>query len=258
MSRRALVVGNWKMHKTPAGSARYLRELLPELEAAAAGCDVAVAPGFLALSQAREILADSAVHLAAQNAHWEDEGPFTGEVSAKSLSETGCRYVIVGHSERREKFGETDRCVNRKARAVLFWKMTPIVCVGEKREEREAGRTLEIVAGQVRRALANLRPGSGRSLVVAYEPVWAIGADLNATPSQAAEVHERIRAELVDTFGGGAGRDVRVIYGGSVTPDNAAGLLGDPGIDGVLVGGASLDGPPFLAICRAAVTHMFT
>ena len=157
MTRRPLIVGNWKMHKTPSESAGFLRGLVQDLGSGAWGCDIAVAPGFLALRQAQEILDGSPAALAAQDVHWEEEGPFTGEVSPKALKETGCAYVIVGHSERREHFGETDRRVNRKARAVLFWKMTPIICVGERLDERDSGRAFEVVDAQLKRALANVR-----------------------------------------------------------------------------------------------------
>ncbi len=254
MGRRLLVVGNWKMHKTPAESADYLRSMLPGLSEAARGCDVAIAPSFLVLGQASGILEGSGIALAAQDTHWEEEGPFTGEVSPKMLKETGCRYVIVGHSERREHFGETDRRVNRKARAVLFWGMTPIICVGEKVDERASGRASGVVEAQLKRALANLRVPAGRELVIAYEPVWAIGTGRNATPAEASEMHHLIREEIAGTFGPAEAAGMRVLYGGSVSPSNAPEILGAPGIDGALVGGASLDGPSFAGICRAAAS----
>jgi triosephosphate isomerase len=231
MSPRPFIVGNWKMHRTPAEAAGYLRKIVPGLTALAGGRDIAVAPPFLAFHSAREILNGSGVALAAQDAHWEEEGPFTGEISAKMLKETGCRFVIVGHSERRESFGDTDRRVNRKARAVIFWGMTPIICVGEKADERE------------------------QTLVMAYEPIWAIGTGRNATPGEAAEMHRRIRAELALTFGQDRASGMRILYGGSVTPSNARTLLATEGIDGALVGGASLDGESFNEICRATAAR---
>ena len=252
MGNRTFIVGNWKMHKGPSEAGDYLRSILPDLTAAARVCDVAVAPTFLFLREAGRILDGSPVGLAAQDGHWEEEGPFTGEVAAKMLREAGCSHVIVGHSERREHFGDTDRRVNRKARAVLFWGMTPIICVGEKADERAAGRAGEVVDAQLRRALANIRLGEEQRLVVAYEPVWAIGTGRNATVAEAVEMHGRIRAELAQAFGEERAESLRILYGGSVTPANAGDLLSARGIDGALVGGASLDGASFLAICRAA------
>lgn len=251
MTRR-LVVGNWKMHKTPAESAECLRSMITALADLTGRCDVAIAPTFLALGAAAPLLEGSGLALAAQNTHWEEEGPFTGEVSPKALKETGCRYVIIGHSERREHFGETDRRVNRKARSVLFWGMSPIVCVGEKLDERSSGRAASVVQAQLKLALANLRVPESRELVVAYEPVWAIGTGRNATAAEASEMHALIRDELSSAFGPGPAAGMRVLYGGSVSPANAGELLSAPGIDGALVGGASLETGSFRAICEAA------
>lgn len=251
MPPRSLIVGNWKMHKTPGESASFLEELLASLGKAKAGREVAVAPGFLALREAAGILEGSPVALAAQNAHWEDEGPFTGEVSARFLADIGCRYVILGHSERRQHFGETDRQVNRKARAVLHHGMIPIVCVGEKAEEREEGRAFQVVQRQLRHGLADLGLGDDRPLVVAYEPVWAIGTGKNATPEEAGEMHRSIREVLEELLGGDLSRRVGILYGGSVSPANAGSLLSVDDIDGALVGGASLETASFLAICQA-------
>ena len=252
MKPRPLVVGNWKMHRTPSETASYLHELLPGLAEHAGACDIAVAPPFTSLHAAAGSLAGSPVTLAAQNAHWEEEGPYTGEVSARMLMEIGCRYVIVGHSERREHFAETDRRVNQKVRAVLFWKMVPIVCVGEKSDERAAGRHLEVVDAQVKRALANIKLLEGQTIAMAYEPVWAIGTGRNATAPEASEVHRLIRSELEMQYGAERGGQIRILYGGSVSKATAPDLLGAPGIDGALVGGASLDAESFAAICAAA------
>ena len=252
MGARRLVVGNWKLHKTPVESASFLRNLISGIAGEEPGCDLAVAPGFLSLRQAHGILEGSPVALAAQNCHWEDEGPFTGEVSARALRETGCRFVIVGHSERREQFGETDRHVNRKASAVLRAGMTPIVCVGEQAADRDAGRAFEVVERQLSLALANLRLEEGGTLAVAYEPIWAIGTGRNATPTQAAEIHSAIRTGLMGVFGQERAAGIKVLYGGSVSPSNAGDLMAREEIDGALVGGASLDTDSFLAICRAA------
>jgi triosephosphate isomerase len=249
---RALIVGNWKMHKGPAESVAFIRTLLEGVGPDDPACDMAVAPGFLALREAGALLKGSRVALAAQDTHWEEEGPFTGEVPAGGLREAGCRYVIVGHSERRHHFGESDRAVNRKVRAVLQAGMTPVVCVGEQASERDEGRAHEVVESQVRLALANIRMDEGAGLAVAYEPVWAIGTGRNATPGEAAAMHARIRAILDESFGSARAAGMRVIYGGSVSPSNAGELLGSPAIDGALVGGASLQKEAFLAICRGA------
>jgi triosephosphate isomerase (TIM) len=249
---RRLVVGNWKMHRTPSETAPFLAKLEPRLAALTKSCDIAVALPFTSLHAAAGVLNGSRIALGAQNVHWEEEGPFTGEVSPKMLQEIGCRYVIVGHSERREHFGETDRRVNRKARAVLFWKMTPIVCVGEKADERAAGRAFDVVDAQVKRALANIKLHEDQTLVMAYEPVWAIGTGHNATPEQASEIHRLIRTELEKLYGAERGAALRVIYGGSVTASNAASLFSAPRIDGALVGGASLDVDSYSSICAAA------
>jgi triosephosphate isomerase len=252
--RTPLVVGNWKMHRTPLESVDYLTDLIPLLAGPARRCGVAVAPPFTSLASAAGLLREGPVALAAQDAHWEEEGPFTGEVSAKSLGEIGCRYVIVGHSERREHFGDTDRRVNKKARAVLFWKMTPILCVGEKADARASGRAFDVVDSQLKLALANLRPVEGQDIVVAYEPVWAIGTGRNATADQASEMHGRIRKELQLAFGESRAARTRILYGGSVTPANAAELLAAPHVDGALVGGASLDADSFSRICEEAAS----
>ncbi len=251
MPRRRLIVGNWKMHRTLSETEEFLRGLLPLLQAAGGGTEVAVAPPFLSLPKAAEMLEGTGIALAAQDAHWEEEGPFTGEVSAKSLGEVGCKYVIVGHSERREHFGDTDRRVNRKAKAVLFWRMTPIICIGEKADARAAGRATEVVDKQLKLALAGLRLREEQEIVVAYEPVWAIGTGRNATPAEASEIHARIRSELRLGFGEERAGRTRILYGGSVSAANAAAILAAPEIDGALVGGASLNAETFRAICSA-------
>jgi triosephosphate isomerase len=252
MPRRRLIVGNWKMHWTPSETAEFLRGLLPLLSVPAGDVEVAVAPPFLSLPKAAERLEKTRIALAAQDAHWEEEGPFTGEVSAKSLEEVGCKYVIVGHSERREHFGDTDRRVNRKAKAVLFWRMTPIICIGERADARAAGRAMEVVDRQLKLALAGLRLREEQEIVVAYEPVWAIGTGRNATPAEASEIHARIRSELTLSFGEERAGRTRILYGGSVSAVNAERILAAPEIDGALVGGASLNRDTFQAICRAA------
>jgi triosephosphate isomerase len=209
---------------------------------------VVVAPPFTALHAAAWIIRDSGVRLSAQDCYWERQGAFTGEVSPSMLREAGCGYCIVGHSERRQLFGETNDIVRRKMVAVLAEGLIPIVCVGETRAEREGGLTFDIIDKQVRECFNGLSASEpGAQIVVAYEPVWAIGTGLTATPEQAQEVHGRIRDLLRDIFGP-QGEAVRVLYGGSVTPENAASLMAQPDIDGALVGGASLKVDSFAAI----------
>jgi len=232
-----LIAGNWKMHKTATeaeGLCLALRDRLVGLE----GVDVAVCPPFTALLAAVSALAGAEIAVAAQNVHWEVQGPFTGEISAPMLRELGVYGAIVGHSERRQYFGETDETTARRAEAALEAGMSVIACVGETQEEREGGETEDVL----RRQLSVLEPHE--NLVVAYEPVWAIGTGKTATPAQAREAHAFIRTLL----------DVPVLYGGSVKPDNAAELLAQPHVDGALVGGASLDVESFAAICEVGAT----
>ena len=247
--RTALVVANWKMHKTVAESLAFAQALGPAL-ADLRGVEVAVAPPFTALAALQNALAGTAVALAAQNAHFEKSGAFTGEISVAMLAELGVRYVILGHSERRQLFGETDEGIAKKLRAVQAAGLRPILCVGELLAEREAGRTFDVLARQLAGALGGADSAQAVELVVAYEPVWAIGTGRTATPELAQEAHAFIRARLADRFGANAGR-IRIQYGGSVKPENAAELLGQPDIDGALVGGASLDPESFSAIIRS-------
>ncbi len=252
MARKKFVCGNWKMHKTAAEARALLKDLRALAEGQAAEVEVAVAPPFTALAAAAEALRGSTIELAAQNVNAEPQGAFTGEVSAGMLAEAGVRYVIVGHSERRQLFGETDDGVRRKVGAVLGAGMRPIVCVGEILAEREGGRTLEVVGRQVRGALAGLPAAAVAALTVAYEPVWAIGTGKTASSAQAQEVHAAIRALLRDLAGGSADA-VRIQYGGSVKPDNARELMAQPDVDGALVGGASLKAQDFVQIVKGAL-----
>ncbi len=252
MARLKFVCGNWKMHKTQGEARELLRALLPLLAPLAGKVQVAVAPPFTALAAAAEALRGTAVDLAAQDVHWERQGAFTGEVSAAMLADAGCRHGIVGHSERRQLFGETDEAVRRKAGALLSAGIRPIVCVGETLAEREAGRTLEVVERQVRAALSGLPSQVLAALALAYEPVWAIGTGRTATAGQAQEVHAAIRAILRE-LGGPVADEVRIQYGGSVKPENAAELMSQPDVDGALVGGASLEAGGFAAIARGAL-----
>ncbi len=253
-ARRKLIAGNWKMNKTiPEGLAlvRELKGLVGSLPGDRV--QLAVAPPFLSLQAVAKELEGSAVKLAAQNCHWEASGAYTGEVSAQMLKDVGCAYVIVGHSERRQYFGETDETVNKRTRAVVGAGMTPILCVGETLAEREANRTLEVVERQVAGALKGFQAAEVAGFVLADEPVWAIGTGRTATSAQAQEVHRAIREQLGRLYDRGTAERVLIQYGGSVKPDNAAELLGQPDVDGALVGGASLKAGDFAAIAKGGV-----
>jgi len=249
--RRPLVVGNWKMHKNVADSvafARALRDARIEDHLA----EVVIAPVFLALHATHSVLYDGAIALAAQDVHWETDGAYTGEVSAAQLHHVGCSYCIVGHSERRHLFGERDEDVRKKVAALLGHGITPILCVGETMTERDRGQTLPVVLNEVREALRGLDAAFIERLVVAYEPLWAIGTGRTATPGDAQHVHAAIRAQLLELGGNAGAQTVRILYGGSVKPENAAALLAEPDIDGALVGGASLEVKSFVAIVESA------
>jgi triosephosphate isomerase (TIM) len=248
--RRPLVAGNWKMHRTGPEAVELIHQLRDGLPRGRA--EVMVAPPFTALESAARAIEGSGIALGAQNVHWEAQGPFTGEISAGMLRAVGCTHVIVGHSERRQLFGETDAMVSRKARAVLQAGMRPVVCIGETLAERDGGRTLDVCTAQLHGSLAGMAVEEMDRLVLAYEPVWAIGTGRNATPAQAQEVHAHVREALVRLFGRPVGAAMRVLYGGSVKGDNASELLGQPDVDGALVGGASLKAQEFLAIIAAA------
>ena len=248
MSRTKLICGNWKLHKTIAESVE-LATAIKNAVGPIRDVEVAVAPVFTALHAVAKRLEGSAVALAAQDCFWEDQGAWTGEVSAKLLKDVGCKYVIIGHSERRQHFGELDAATNLKVRAVLRNGMEPILCVGETLGERDAGEAFHVVARQLAGGLAELTADEGKRLVIAYEPVWAIGTGRTATPQQAQEMHEFIRGKLAEHFGDVA-QQIRIQYGGSVKPDNAALLMEQPDIDGALVGGASLKADDFLKIVK--------
>ena len=250
MSRRKFICGNWKMHKTAGEAVQLVRELRQKLDGT--GAQVAVAPPFTALAAVKQALQGSAIQLFGQNCHHEKQGAFTGEVSAPMLKDVGCDGVILGHSERRQYFGETDHQVAKKVRAVLAEALHPIVCVGETLQEREAGRTWEVVSRQLRGALGGLDAAALQRITLAYEPVWAIGTGRTATTAQAQEVHAQIRGLLRELGGAPVAQAVRIQYGGSVKPDNAADLLSQPDVDGALVGGASLKSSDFSAIVTAA------
>ena len=245
--RRPVIAGNWKMYKTQAETRAFFASFLPFV-AASNHCDIVVAPPFTAIAAAVESARGSAVAIAAQNLHWEREGAFTGEVSAPMIVESGCRAVIIGHSERRQYFGETDDSVNRKLKAALGAGLTPIVCVGETLAEREANHTEAVLQRQFEGGFAALTPQDFSRILVAYEPVWAIGTGRTATPEIASEVHRHVRGLAAKMFTPELASALRLLYGGSVKPDNIRGLMEQTDIDGALVGGASLDPKSFAAI----------
>ena len=245
--RRPFVAANWKMHKTVREAVDYARSFAPLIEMVT-DVDIVIAPPFPALPALVEAAANSPIAVAAQNVHAEPQGAFTGEVSLGMLQAAGVTLAIIGHSERRQLFGETDVSVNAKTRATVQAGLTPIVCVGETLGEREADQTFDVLDRQVREGLAGLSPGQVAALVVAYEPVWAIGTGRHATPDQAGDAHRRIRRQIGSQFGDPAAAACRVIYGGSVKPGNVGDLNGQPDVDGALVGGASLDPASFAEI----------
>jgi triosephosphate isomerase len=248
--RRPLVVGNWKMNLTEVFAVGLVDELIVRLESFPE-VEVAVAPAFPCLRAVADRLRGNRIRLAAQNHHWEEKGPYTGEVSPRMLADLGVRMVILGHSERRAYFGETDDRVRRKVAAALGHELVPIVCVGEQELERDEGRTLAVVEHQLRIALGDSKVTTGAEVVVAYEPVWAIGTGRTATCEQVDEVHRMIREQLASMFGPAAMK-VRILYGGSVVPETAKALLELGEVDGALVGGASLEAASFTAIVGAA------
>ena len=245
--RTPIIAGNWKMHKGPSEAKAFALDLVKAL-VGIRDVEVVIAPPFVSLVPVREVIEGSSIKLCAQDVFWENEGAFTGEVSPLMLKDCGCTYVIIGHSERRTYFGETDETVNRKVQAVLRAGLKAIVCVGERLEEREAGKTLQVVREQVEGALRGLGAKELKDIVIAYEPVWAIGTGRNATPEQAQEVHAWIRELVAEGFGQGAASSLRILYGGSVKPDNVDELMAAPDIDGALVGGASLKVDSFVRI----------
>jgi triosephosphate isomerase len=245
--RQPLIAGNWKMFKTVRDSVAFVTELAGRLRDVT-GVEVVVAPTAPAIHAVAKALEGSPIGVAAQNMHWEREGAFTGEISAPMVREAGAGWVLVGHSERRTLFGETDETVNRKVRAALTATLVPIVCIGETLQEREANQTLQVLDRQIKAGLDGVTGAELADLVVAYEPVWAIGTGRTATPDQAQEAHAHIRSRLTQWFGPDAAARCRVLYGGSVKPDNAAALMSQPDIDGALVGGASLEADSFVKI----------
>jgi triosephosphate isomerase (TIM) len=245
--RTPLIAGNWKMFKTVQEAVVFVKELRVVVKDVA-GVDIIVAPPFTALNAVAVAARNTNIGVAAQNVYWEREGAFTGEIAPAMIKEAGCEYAIVGHSERRRLFGETDAHVNRKVIAVLGAALTPIVCIGETLEERERSETLAVIDRQLKDGLDRITADQIAEMVIAYEPVWAIGTGRNATAAQAGEVHAHIRTRLRQWFGADAADRCRVIYGGSVKPDNIRELIAEPDVDGALVGGASLDVKGFAEI----------
>lgn len=245
--RRPVIAGNWKMYKTREETLAFFRDFLP-LVAATKHCDIVVAPPFTAICAAVEAARGNNVAIGAQDLHWQPEGAFTGEVSAKMLAESGCTHAIVGHSERRQFFGETDESVQRKTKAALQANLTPIVCVGESLAEREAHQTEAVLKRQFEGCLGALTLAEFSRILIAYEPVWAIGTGRTATPEIAAEAHEFLRRLAAASFTSEQASALRILYGGSVRPDNIKALMAQAEIDGALVGGASLDPKSFAAI----------
>jgi triosephosphate isomerase len=252
VARLPLVAGNWKMNKTAAEAEGLVSDLI-ERNSSTAGVEILICPPFTALEAASRLLKGSSIKLGAQNLYWEESGAFTGEISPLMLKGL-CQYVIIGHSERRAYFGETDQSVNRRVQAALAHGLTPVVCVGETLEQNEAGQTAEVVSRQVRAGLSGVADGSAGGLVVAYEPVWAIGTGRAASPEGANDVVEVvIRPALEYVFDRELAQGARVLYGGSINPENARTFFEQPEIDGGLVGGASLKAEDFTAIIQAAL-----
>jgi triosephosphate isomerase (TIM) len=245
--RKPLVAGNWKMNKTLAEAASLAREIRQGYHETMAA-EVVLAPPFTALAIVAQEISGSAIQLAAQDMYWEKQGAYTGAISPVMVKDVGCRLVIIGHSERRQYFGEKNETVNKKIKAGLDAGLIPIVCIGETLAEREAQETMAVITSQIREGLSGLDAKEISRLIIAYEPVWAIGTGRTATPEQAQEVHGVIRRLLVDQAGAGVANGLRILYGGSVTPDNIRELAQAPDIDGALVGGASLKADSFLKI----------
>lgn len=246
---RPLIAGNWKMNTTVnqgADLVMKLRELIKGVDEV----DVVIAPPFTSLYHISHLVADSTIRLAAQDIFWEKSGAYTGEISPEMIKDAGCRYVIIGHSERRQYFNETDETVNKKVVAAIRHDLMPIVCVGETLEEKEAGKTISRVRSQVRGALAGLAGGAVKGISIAYEPIWAIGTGKTASPQEAEEVHNSLRELIFEMFEADSAKGIRIIYGGSVKPDNIDILMAQPNIDGALVGGASLKAEDFARLVR--------
>ena len=251
MSRRILIAGNWKMNKTSKEGAALVAEIAAGLPSGNLP-EILVCPPYLTIPAVVEAAKGTALEVGAENVHWAASGAFTGEVSAAMLLDAGVTHVIIGHSERRQYFGETDETVNQRTKAALAAGLVPVVCVGETLAQREAGQTMDVIGAQVKADFAGLSAADMAPVVIAYEPVWAIGTGKVATDEQAQEVHAFIRKVLDEMFGADVAAATRILYGGSMKPANAKGLLAQPDIDGGLIGGAALKAPDFLALIEAA------
>lgn len=247
--RRPIIAGNWKMFKTIEQTRTFFDALIPLIQNVE-HCDIVVAPPFTALAAAVEEAEGTRVAISAQDVYWKDEGPFTGEVSARMLVDVGCTHTIIGHSERRQFFGETDESVAQKSKAAIAAGLHAIVCVGETLSERDGVQAKDVVNRQVRQGIGHLTSSDLSRIIVAYEPVWAIGTGRTATPEIAAEMHAEIRRILADIYGAAAADAMRILYGGSVKPDNISALMNKEDIDGALVGGASLEPASFTSIIK--------
>jgi triosephosphate isomerase (TIM) len=245
-----LVIGNWKMNETLEQASKLANIICKSTNKTPARAAVVIAPPFTHLRDVSKRVAKSAIGLAGQNCHWEPQGAFTGEISPAMLYESGCRYVLVGHSERRHIFKETDEMIAKKTAAAILNGLRPILCIGETFDERQNGSTMRVITRQLRSALKGLTKTDIRNIEIAYEPVWAIGTGQNARPEQVGSVHSRIRHYFVNSFGASDGKRVRILYGGSVNPENARALSAISEVDGLLVGGASLRAETFLPVIR--------
>ncbi|MDD5761470.1 MAG: triose-phosphate isomerase [bacterium] len=246
--RAPVIAGNWKMYKTAGEAAAFVRAFLP-LVSGVRGVEIVLAPPYLSIAAVAGLVKGSGIGVASQNVHFADEGAFTGEVSARMLAEAGATHCIIGHSERRQYYAETDDAANRKVRAALAAGLTPILCVGEMLPDREGGKTFDVVGRQLDGGLKEIPAAPASRVIVAYEPVWAIGTGKTATPAQAQEVHAFLRGRVKELWGSAAD-SVRILYGGSVKPDNIAALMANDDIDGALVGGASLSPESFAKIVK--------
>lgn len=247
--RKPIIAGNWKMNKTVEESialANAIKRSVFDVE----NVEIVLCPPFTSLGDVRDVILETNISLGAQNMHWEVEGAFTGEISSKMLKQIGCKYVIIGHSERRAYFGETNQTVNKKVKAALREGLFPIMCVGEKLEERESGKAFPVISSHLEGGLVNVGPEEILKIVIAYEPVWAIGTGKNATPAEAEEVHKFIRELLAKKYGKDTSEKIRIQYGGSVKPANIESLIKEKDIDGALVGGASLKEESFVELVK--------
>jgi len=251
-NKKPFIAGNWKMHKNIAEAVELVSSI-KEAEKELTEAELVVIPPFTALSEVKKTLEGSSIKLGAQNLFWEAKGAFTGEISPPMLHDAGCTYVVIGHSERRQYFGEIDEIVNKKIKAAFAYNLIPIVCLGESLAEREKGVTLKKVEAQIKSGLQGLDKENIRQLIIAYEPIWAIGTGLTATPSQAEEIQNFIREKLAEIYGNEIASCVIILYGGSVKPANAYSLLIEKNINGALVGGASLEANSFIQIAKDAI-----